>query len=166
MWQYIANWGKYGSRWQNMLEAIIIYRILWSPKFPLAQAANVAISVLPLDKYSSRQRVRRWRWMLDAIVIYIACYIELRRERRDHDRFPWPWKDRGFGARGILLLDKYIFRQTCKIWIAADNTSLPKDAKNNRHLTHFKRELDRRDTFTDIPTFFLPVFGFGTFANY
>lgn len=84
--------------------------------------------------------------MLDAIVIYITFYSELRRERRDHDRFPWPRKDRGFGARGILL-DKYIFRQTCKIWIAADKMPMSKDAKNNRHLTHFKRELDRRVVF-------------------
>lgn len=165
MWQYVANCGKYESRWQNMRDMIIIYRILWSPKFPLAQAANIAISVLPLNKYSSRQRVQRWRWMLDAIVICIAFYSDLRRERRDHDRFPWPRKDSGFGARGILL-NKYIFRQTCKIWIAADNTSMPKDARNNRHLTHFKRELDRRNAFTDIQTFFPPVLGFGTFANY
>lgn len=103
--------------------------------------------------------------MLDAIVIYIAFYSELRQERRDHDRFPWPRKDRGFGARGILL-DKYIFQQTYKIGIAADNTSMPKDARNNSNLTHFKHELDRRDAFTDIQTFFPPVLGLGTFANY
>lgn len=81
--------------------------------------------------------------MLDTTVIYTEFFSELQQERQDHDRFPPPGKDNGFGIRGLMLSMKFPANVSENViypylvWIAVDNKAIPKDARNNHHLPLF-----------------------------